>query len=435
MNLPNTAAPRIVIVGGGFAGIELAKALRRKPYDVLLLDRNNHFTFQPLLYQVATGGLEPNSIAYPFRRLFRNAHNVRFRMAEVQSMDAHRKVLDTEIGEVPYDYLVLATGSKPRFFGLDQTQLLPLKSVPQALQMRNHILQQFERAVVSDSRKEKDAFTNFVVVGGGPTGVELAGALGEMKRFVLPKDYPELDFSIMHIHLIEGMDQLLDGMSDKSSEGALQSLQELGVEVHFGTLVDEYDGEKIELDGLTIPTKNLIWTAGVQADTVQGLSDTAIAENGRILVDEYNRVKGSDSIFAIGDVAQMELEDHPNGFPMLAPVAVQQGQHLAKNLKRLASGKEMEAFSYFDKGTMATIGRNRAVADVRKLHLRGFVAWLAWMFVHLITLVGFRNKLVVFINWVYNYFTYDKALRLIIRRGKNRDEYFEDHATPETANA
>ncbi|NBC09818.1 MAG: FAD-dependent oxidoreductase [Bacteroidetes bacterium] len=414
MNIPQSPHERVVIAGGGFAGLELAKALRNKNYQVVLLDKNNHFTFQPLLYQVATGGLEPNSIAFPLRRIFRKADNVAFRMAEVEAVHPEKRQIDTSIGPVDFDHFVIATGTRPKFFGLEQSRLLPLKSVPQALQMRNHVLKEFEKAVVTDNKEAKEAYTNFVVVGGGPTGVELAGALGEMKKFVL-----------MNIYLVEGLDRLLPAMSEASSKKAKQYLEELGVQVRLNTMIDEYDGEKVELDGQHLPTRNLIWTAGVAPNPVEGLED-ALRDTGRISVDEHLRVSSYDHIYAIGDVAEMASEDNPKGYPMLAPVAIQQGKHLAKNLIRRSKGKTEEPFEYFDKGTMATVGRNRAVADIRQLQLGGLLAWLAWMFVHLITLVGFRNRVVVAINWIYNYFTYDKALRLIIKRGSNKEEFFEE---------
>ncbi len=433
MNLPESKYERVVIVGGGFAGLEAAKKLAGKPLQVVLLDKNNHFTFQPLLYQVATGGLEPNSIAYPLRRIFRKSGNIRFRMAEVHHVDVYGQQVQTNIGPIEYDHLIIATGTKPKFFGLDQSRLLPLKSVPQALQMRNRILKELEEAVITDRIETAQAATNFVVVGGGPTGVELAGALGEMKKFVLPKDYPNLDLSMMDIHLVEGRGRLLPAMSEAASEKAKTFLEELEVTVHLETMIDEYDGREVNINGKVVPTRNLIWTAGVAPNPVEGL-DEQLRDTGRIAVDEYLRVKGTDNIYAVGDVAEFSSEEHPKGFPMLAPVAIQQGKRVGKNLTRAAQGKAAEPFVYLDKGTMATIGRNRAVADIRKLRLSGFPAWLAWMFVHLITLVGFRNKLVVFINWVYNYFTYDKALRLIIKRGDNKEEYFQEEASAVSGN-
>ncbi len=425
MNIPTSEYERVVIAGGGFAGLELAKALRNQPYQVVLLDKNNHFTFQPLLYQVATGGLEPNSIAYPLRRIFRGADNVSFRMAEVLEVHPEQNRIHTSIGALDYDHFVIATGTKPKFFGLDQSRLLPLKSVPQALQMRNHVLKEFEKAVITDDREAADAYTNFVVVGGGPTGVELAGALGEMKKFVLPKDYPNLDLSLMNIYLMEGLDRLLPAMSEKSSARAKKYLEELGVQVHLKTMVKEYDGKKVYLNGQQLPTRNLIWTAGVAPNPVEGL-EASLRDSGRLWVDELLRVQPLPNVYAIGDVAELASEDNPKGYPMLAPVAIQQGEQLGKNLVRRAKGKEMKPFRYFDKGTMATVGRNRAVAEVGKFRLGNFPAWLAWMFVHLVTLVGFRNRLVVFVNWVYNYFTYDKALRLIIKRGSNQEEFFQE---------
>jgi NADH:ubiquinone reductase (H+-translocating) len=425
MNLPQSPYERVVIAGGGFAGLELAKALRGKKYQVVLLDKNNHFTFQPLLYQVATGGLEPNSIAFPLRRIFRKADNVSFRMAEVEAVHPEQRRIDTSIGSLDYDHFVIATGTRPKFFGLDQSRLLPLKSLPQALQMRNHVLKEFEEAVITDDEQAKEAYTNFVVVGGGPTGVELAGALGEMKKFVLPQDYPSLDLDLMNIYLVEGLDRLLPAMSKESSSKAKKYLGELGVQVRLNTMVNQYDGHQIELDGRSLPTRNLIWTAGVAPNPVKGL-EKALRDTGRISVDEQLRVRSCDRVYAIGDVAEMGSDEHPKGHPMLAPVAVQQGKHLGKNLKRRLEGKAEKPFKYLDKGTMATIGRNRAVADIRKLRLGGLIAWLAWMFVHLITLVGFRNRIIVAINWIYNYFTYDKALRLIIKRGSNKEEFFEE---------
>lgn len=425
MNLPQSPHERVVIAGGGFAGLELAKSLRNKNYQVVLLDKNNHFTFQPLLYQVATGGLEPNSIAYPLRRIFRKANNVAFRMTEVETVHPEERKIDTSIGTIDYDHFVIATGTRPNFFGLEQSRLLPLKSVPQALQMRNHVLKEFEKAVITDDKAAKDAYTNFVVVGGGPTGVELAGALGEMKKFVLPKDYPNLDLDLMNIFLVEGLDRLLPAMSEESSGRAKKYLEELGVQVRLNTMIEAYDGRQVNIDDRTLPTRNLIWTAGVAPNPVKGLEDS-LRDTGRIAVDEHLRVLAHDRIYAIGDVAELASDENPKGFPMLAPVAVQQGKHLGKNLIRRAAGKPEAPFEYYDRGTMATVGRNRAVADIGKIHLGNFPAWLAWMFVHLITLVGFRNRLVVFINWVYNYFTYDKALRLIIKRGSNQEEFFEE---------
>ena len=411
----------LVIIGGGFAGMELAKALSNQPYRVTLLDRNNYFTFQPLLYQVATSGLEPNSVAYPLRRLFQNSDNISFRMMEVERIDPDLKKIYSDKGTLSYDYLVIATGTRPNFFGLERDQLLPLKSVPQALHLRNHILENFEEALTANDGEEKQSLVNFVVVGGGPTGVELAGALGEMKKFVLPRDYPGLDFDCMNIYLFEGLERLLPSMSEEASEKAKDFLEELGVSVHLNTLVKEYDGRQIDTGNGRLLTRNLIWAAGVKAAPPDGL-DEQQRDNARLAVDEYQKLKGCQDIFCVGDVAGMITEDFPEGHPMLAPVAIQQGRHLAKNLLRMHSGKPLVPFRYTDRGTMATVGRNRAVADLDRFKFQGVFAWFVWMFVHLITLVGFRNKLVVLINWTYSYFTYDKALRLILSAGEAERE-------------
>jgi len=425
INIPDSEHKRIVIVGGGFAGIELAKKLRNEPVQVVLLDKNNFFTFQPLLYQVATSGLEPNSIAYPLRRLFRGASNVFFRLAEVQSVDTSRKEIQTTSGELDYDYLVLATGSAPNFFGLDNEKLIPLKSVRNALDMRNVFLKEFEEALTETDERKRQTLVNIVIVGAGPTGVELAGALGEMKKYVLPKDYPELDIERMQIYLLEGADRVLPTMSKQASAKAHKFLEELGVTVYLKKLVKQYDGKKVTVEDEEILTQNLVWTAGVQGGSLEGIDADNLHKNNRIIVDEYNRVQGHNSLFAVGDVAHFETEDFPNGLPMLAPVAMQQGRHLGKNFLRELKGKEMEPFEYFDKGTMATVGRNRAVVDIHKFKFQGTFAWFVWMFVHLVSLVGFRNKLVVVINWIYNYFTYDRALRLIINASPTKEKKLE----------
>jgi len=426
INIPDSEHKRIVIVGGGFAGIELAKKLRNKSIQVVLLDKNNFFTFQPLLYQVATSGLEPNSIAYPLRRLFREASNVFFRLAEVKSVNTTRQEIETTSGALDYDYLVVATGSAPNFFGLDNDKLVPLKSVRNALDMRNVFLKEFEEALTETDEEKRQTLINIVIVGAGPTGVELAGALGEMKKYVLPKDYPELDIERMQIYLIEGADRVLPTMSEEASAKAHEFLEELGVTVYLNKLVKQYDGKKVMIEGEEVLTQNLVWTAGVQGGALEGIDAENLQKNNRIIVDEYNRVRGHHALFAVGDVAHFETEDFPKGLPMLAPVAMQQGRHLAKNILRDLKGEKMEAFEYFDKGTMATIGRNRAVVDLHRFKFQGTFAWFVWMFVHLVSLVGFRNKLVVVINWIYNYFTYDRALRLIINASPTKEEKLQE---------
>lgn len=417
--IPKSNLPRLIIVGGGFAGIQLAKKLRDIPLQMVLFDRNNYHTFQPLLYQVATAGLEPDSIADPLRKQLESAKNFYFRMGEVYSVEPHNKLINTEIGAMNYDYLVIATGSKTNYFGnksiMDHG--FPLKQIPQALDLRSHILQNFEAATITTDQDEIVWRMNIAIVGGGPTGVEVAGALGELKKSVLPKDYPELDLSQMRITLIEGTGKLLNGMSKSASERALRYLKKFDVEVVLNTLVKTYDGHQAELsNGESINTHTLIWAAGVEGNYPAGLPEESI-NNERIIVDEYGTVKGTESIYAIGDIAQMVSKAYPKGHPMLAPVAIQQGTSLAKNLRLLANGKQPKPFRYKDKGSMATIGRNKAVVDLPgNIRLGGRIAWAIWMFVHLISIIGFRNKLIVFSNWAWNYFTYDKGTRLIIRR-------------------
>jgi len=414
--IPKTAQPRVLIIGGGFGGITLAKALKKSPYQVVLIDKNNYHTFQPLLYQVATGGLEPDSIAFPLRKLFEKQKNLLFRMAEVSSIDVEAKRVHTSIGAISYDYLVLATGSCTNFFGMEQVEALAMgmKNIPEALDLRSLILQNFEEALVEP---EYEALMKFVVVGGGPTGVETAGALAELKRFVLPNDYPELDFHKMEIHLVEAGPRLLAGMSEASGADAREALEKLGVKVWLNTAVEEYDGRWVRTnkEGEDFEAATVIWAAGVEGNVPEGVYGEALGNGRRIEVDEFNRVNLHPDVFAIGDVALMRTADWPQGHPQVAPVAIQQAENLAWNLDQLAAGRELRPFSYYDKGSMATIGRNKAVVDYRKLHLKGLMAWLAWMFVHLLFLLGFRNKLVVFVNWVWSYLTYDKGTRLIIR--------------------
>ncbi len=417
--IPKTDYPRVIIIGGGFAGVKLVKKLKDLPVQIVLFDRNNYHTFQPLLYQVATAGLEPDSIADPLRKQLEPVRNFFFRMAEVYSIDGDNNRIITEIGELDYSYLVIATGSRTNYFGNESIMqhAFPLKQIPQALDLRSHILQNFEAATITEDLMEKKSRMNIVIVGGGPTGVEVAGALGELKKSILPKDYPELDFEKMSIILLEGSPRLLGGMSDVSSQRALKYLKKFHVEVYVNTLVEDYDGHSARLsNGERINTHTLIWAAGVKGNYPEGIIPESL-ERDRILVDEYSRVKGYDNVFAIGDIALMKNADHRNGHPMLAPVAIQQGNHLAKNFRRLIKGQELKPFTYLDKGSMATVGRNKAVVDLPgNASLGGFPAWMIWMFIHLISIIGFRNKLVVFLNWVWNYFTYDKGTRLIIRK-------------------
>ncbi|MEZ4825286.1 MAG: NAD(P)/FAD-dependent oxidoreductase [Bacteroidia bacterium] len=423
--VPMTNKPRILIVGGGFGGITLAKALRNSPFQIVMIDKHNYHTFQPLLYQVATGGLEPDSIAFPLRKIFKNQENFIFRIASVESVDTTRNIVNTTIGEIRYDYLVLATGSATNFFGMNdlEQEAVGMKSIPEALDLRSLILQNFETALQQSNGEIKDVLLKFVIVGGGPTGVETAGALAELKRHVLPSDYPELDLRQMEIHLLEAGDQLLAGMSEKSSKDAKGALEDLGVHVWLNTKVTGYDGTHISTNlEKDFEASTVIWAAGVKGNLIDGLGKEVVERGNRLAVDEFNKVKGYSNVFAIGDLALMRTETYPNGHPQVAPVAIQQGERLGKNMLRLNKKRELVAFSYFDKGSMATIGRNKAVVDFRKLHLKGFIAWLGWMFVHILYLIGFRNRLVVFVNWVWSYFTYDKGTRLIIRPFKKRSK-------------
>lgn len=417
LNIPSTPHKRIVVIGGGFAGIEFAKQLHDKAVQVVILDKHNYHTFQPLLYQVATAGLEPDSIAYPLRRVFAKSPNCHFRLAEVKGIIADKKMVITNIGSIDYDELVIATGSRTNFFSLDNVkhEMMPMKTIPQALNLRSLILQNFEEACLTNSYNKQDELMNVVIVGGGPTGVELAGALGEMKKHVLPKDYPELDLDIMDIHLFQGGDRILMGMDKVSSEKALRYLEKLGVHVHLKTRVERFENNQVILgNGKRVNADTVIWAAGVTGNLINGLPDTSVVR-GRLKVNAYQEIEGLKNIYAIGDIAVMMTDATPKGHPMVAQVAIQQGTNLAKNIMRQMDNKPLKPFEYNDKGSMATIGRNKAVVELPFFKFQGFFAWLVWMFVHIWALIGFRNRVAVFINWVYSYFTYNRALRLIIR--------------------
>ncbi len=419
LNIPDTTKPRVVIVGGGFGGLNLVKSLEGKGFQVVLFDKQNYHGFWPLLYQVATAGLEPDAIAEPLRKMFDGYDDFHFRLVRVIAIDPHAKTVSTLIGDLPYDYLVIASGSKPNYFGNDQIKnnSFALKSIPDALNLRSQLLQSFEQASITIDPEQQQSLLNFVIVGAGPTGVEMAGSLAEMRKHVLPNDYPGLDFSKMNIYLLDGLDRVLPPMSPEASAKTQQYLDELGVITKLKTLVSSYDGETAVLkSGETIKTQTLVWAAGVSGALVDGIPKEA-TEKGRILVNEFNQVMGLPDLFAIGDIAFMKTAKYPNGHPGVAQPAIQQGQHLAKNLHRLVTHKQaMEPFSYFDKGSLAIIGRARAVADLPgNVHLGGFIAWCAWLFVHIWYLIGFRSKLVVLSNWIYRLFTYERGTRLIIR--------------------
>ena len=426
MNIPKTDLPRVVIIGGGFAGIALARKLIKEEMQMVLLDRHNYHTFQPLLYQVSTSGLEPDSIAYPLRKITRSSNKCFFRLAEVNSISADENTVHTSIGDLIYDYLVIATGSKTNFFGNKSIEEhgMWMKTVPQALNIRSLVLENLEQATITEDPEKRKALLNFVLAGAGPTGVELSGAIAELRNHIVPKDYPDLDPNEMNIHLLEGLDRVLPPMSEHASEKAQKMLEELGVKIHLNTMVENYDGHLVKTNtDLAIKTETFIWSAGVTGAPVKGLNASAMVEKAnRYDVNAFNQVNGYENIFAIGDIALMKTEEFPKGHPMVAQPAIQQGKHLAKNLKRLIRGEKLEPFDYFDKGTMATVGRNRAVVDLHKWKFSGFFAWFVWMFVHLWFLVGFRNRTVTFFNWIYNYINYDKAARLIIRPFKGHEE-------------
>ena len=424
MNIPNSTLPRIVIIGGGFAGIALAKKLKNKKVQVVLLDKHNYHNFQPLMYQVATGGLEAGSIAYPIRKVIQEYDDFYFRLTNVQEIDTISKKVIAEIGELHYDYLVIATGSKTNYFGNKEIERnsMAMKTIPQSLNIRSLILENFEQAVLTKDVTEQNSLINFVLVGGGPTGVELAGALAEMKKAILQKDYPDLDIAKMQINLIQSGDRILNTMSEKSSQAAEKFLTDLGVKIWKNVRVTNYDGRTISTNSdLTFETATVIWTAGVQGAIIAGLEAKSLVEKvERIRVNEFNQVVGYDDIFAVGDIASMESALYLQGHPMMAQPAMQQGTLLGENLVRLIQNKTMKPFEYKDKGSMATIGRNKAVVDLPNYHFHGVFAWFVWMFVHLFSLIGFKNKAVVFLNWVYNYIRFDREGRLIIRPFKKK---------------
>lgn len=424
MNIPDSSLPRIVIIGGGFAGIALAKQLKNQAVQVVLLDKHNYHTFQPLLYQVATGGLEAGSIAYPIRKVIQEYDDCYFRLTSVQEIDTKNKQIVTEIGNLTYDYLVIATGSKTNYFGNRDIKRysMAMKTIPQSLNIRSLILENFEQAVLTKDTVEQNSLINFVLVGGGPTGVELAGALAEMKKAILQKDYPDLDIARMQINLIQSGDRILNTMSEKSSLAAEKFLESLGVTIWKNVRVTNYDGRTATTNSdLTFETATLIWTAGVQGALIAGLTADSLVERvERVRVNEFSQVKGYDDIFAVGDIASMESDEYPQGHPMMAQPALQQGKVLGENLVKLINKKPMKPFKYNDKGSMATIGRNKAVVDLPHYHFSGVFAWFVWMFVHLFSLIGFKNKAVVFLNWVYNYIRFDREGRLIIRPYKKK---------------
>lgn len=418
INIPHTSKKRILIIGGGFAGLALARNLAKSNFQVVLIDKNNYYQFQPLFYQVATAGLEPSAIAFPFRKVFQSQKNVHIRVAEVVKINTTNNEIETSIGNVTYDYLVIAIGTDTNYFGMENMKkfALPMKSVSDALFIRNKLLQNFENALATTDQNEREGLLNMVIVGGGPTGVEVAGSLAEMKTHILPKDYPELDFKQMQIHLLEASAKVLNVMSEEASLHSKLFLEKLGVQVSLNTTVNDYDGTYVYLgSGEKIRTTTLIWAAGVTGNKIAGLNPEVIGRGNRLKVDRYSKVIGYENIFAIGDIAFMTEEKYPNGHPQLAQPAMQQANLLAKNFRRQSRSLVIQPFSYTNLGSMATIGRDLAVADLPFMKLNGFIAWLIWMFVHLMGILGVKNKVFIFINWCWSYFTYDQSLRLMIK--------------------
>lgn len=418
-NIKRNEQRRVVVVGGGLGGLKLVSSLRDTDFQVVLVDKNNYNQFPPLIYQVASAGLEPSNISFPFRRLFQGWKNFFFRMAEVQHIDTEEKAIKTSIGTIHYDDLVLAAGATTNFFGNKniEASALPMKSVSESMRLRNTILQNLERAETEDNEARKQALMNIAIVGGGPSGVEIAGVLAEMKQTILPRDYPDLDTSCMHIYLINATPRLLGAMSEHSSREAEKALKELGVEVMTNCMVTDYvDKELVLKDGQRISAETVIWVSGIKANNIDGIPAESIGHAGRILVDRFNRVKGLKDVYAIGDQCIVEGDEaYPYGHPQLAQVAIQQAKTLAKNLIRQEKGETEQPFSYHNLGTMATIGRKRAVVEIGKLKFGGFFAWLLWLIVHLRSILGVKNKTIVFLNWMWSYLNYKQSLRLILK--------------------
>ena len=416
---------KIVIVGGGFAGINLAKELTNVPeIEVILVDKNNYNFFPPLIYQVATAFLEPSSISYPFRKFFAGKKNLRFRLAEVLRVNPEQNTVILDDGELTYDYLVFATGAETSFFGMENVQknAIPMKTLNDSIEMRNKLLQNMEQAVITKNIRERRKYLTIVIAGGGPTGVEVSGMLSEMRNGVLRKEYPELSTSASKIYLVDGGNALLSPMSEASQKDTYDALTKMGVTVLLNTRVTDYKDDLVYFaNGETIPTKNLIWAAGITAKKFEGLPDECYGRGQRMITDAYNQVNLTHNIFAIGDTSIMITDENfPNGHPQVAQVAIQQGKNLAKNFINILRNKPLEAFKYKDKGSMAIIGKNKAVVDLPKpkMHFKGFFAWMVWLFIHLISLITYRNRINTFYNWMVAYFAKDQSYRMIIRPEK-----------------
>ena len=428
INIQRNQKKRVVIVGGGLGGLRLAEDLYGSGMQVVLIDKNNFHQFPPLIYQIASAGIDPSSISFPFRQIFRKRKDFYFRMAEARMVDTEKKILQTSIGKIDYDYLVLSAGATTNFFGNKNIEewAIPMKTVPEAMGLRNALLSNFERALTCATEEERQELLNVVIVGGGATGVEIAGALSEMKRYVIPYDYPDMDSSLMHIYLIEAGDRLLAGLSQESSQKAYEFLKSMGVDIQFGKMVTDYRDHKVVMkDGTEIPTRTFLWVSGIRANAMPGIDESHLGRGFRFKVDEYNRIPGVEDVFVIGDQClQTSDAAYPNGHPQVAQVAIQQAKNLAKNLKLINQGadsSELTAFHYKNLGSMATIGRNKAVVEIGKFRSQGFFAWVLWLVVHLRSILGVKNKMMVLLNWLWKYVSYNDSIRMITYATKPRE--------------
>lgn len=428
INIQRNQKKRVVIVGGGLGGLRLAEDLYGSGMQVVLIDKNNFHQFPPLIYQIASAGIDPSSISFPFRQIFRKRKDFYFRMAEARMVDTEKKILQTSIGKIDYDYLVLAAGATTNFFGNKNIEewAIPMKTVPEAMGLRNALLSNFERALTCATEEERQELLNVVIVGGGATGVEIAGALAEMRRYVIPYDYPDMDSSLMHIYLIEAGDRLLAGLSQESSQKAYEFLKSMGVDIQFGKMVTDYRDHKVVMkDGTEIPTRTFLWVSGIRANAMPGIDESHLGRGFRFKVDEYNRIPGVEDVFAIGDQClQTSDAAYPNGHPQVAQVAIQQAKNLAKNLKLInqsADSNALTAFRYKNLGSMATIGRNKAVVEIGKFRSQGFFAWVLWLVVHLRSILGVKNKMMVLLNWLWKYVSYNDSIRMITYATKPRE--------------
>lgn len=428
INIQRNQKKRVVIVGGGLGGLRLAEDLYGSGMQVVLIDKNNFHQFPPLIYQIASAGIDPSSISFPFRQIFRKRKDFYFRMAEARMVDTEKKILQTSIGKIDYDYLVLAAGATTNFFGNKNIEewAIPMKTVPEAMGLRNALLSNLERALTCATEEERQELLNVVIVGGGATGVEIAGALAEMRRYVIPYDYPDMDSSLMHIYLIEAGDRLLAGLSQESSQKAYEFLKSMGVDIQFGKMVTDYRDHKVVMkDGTEIPTRTFLWVSGIRANAMPGIDESHLGRGFRFKVDEFNRIQGVEDVFVIGDQClQTSDAAYPNGHPQVAQVAIQQAKNLAKNLKLINQGadsSELTAFRYKNLGSMATIGRNKAVVEIGKFRSQGFFAWVLWLVIHLRSILGVKNKMMVLLNWLWKYVSYNDSIRMITYATKPRE--------------